>query len=105
MYRLFFLITFFIFCTGCTQTPLVLDKEKQNDTPTKQYQITAPWDTHLFDTFYTTALSSVVVHDDVRGGIVPHHLLAGKYIATFFETIKKQKPSIVVIIGPCIFRR
>lgn len=36
----------------------------------------------------------------IRGGIVPHHLLADNMISTFFKTLASQKPEIVVVIGP-----
>lgn len=36
----------------------------------------------------------------IRGGIVPHHLLAADMIAGFFKAISVQKPELVVIIGP-----
>ena len=36
----------------------------------------------------------------VRGGIVPHHLLAGDLIAQFFSLLKEQKPEIIIIVGP-----
>jgi hypothetical protein len=41
----------------------------------------------------------------VRGGIVPHHLLAGHIDAAFFETIAKQRPSTIVLFGPNHFGR
>jgi len=36
----------------------------------------------------------------IWGGITPHHLLAGKLIASFFKTIAKAKPEIVVVVAP-----
>ena len=36
----------------------------------------------------------------IRGGIVPHHLLAGSMIADFFSTVSKSNPDVVIIIGP-----
>lgn len=35
-----------------------------------------------------------------KGGIVPHHLLAGRMIADFFQVLKAQNPELVVLIGP-----
>lgn len=35
-----------------------------------------------------------------KGGIVPHHLLAGDMIASFFEIISIEQPDIIIIIAP-----
>jgi hypothetical protein len=34
------------------------------------------------------------------GGIVPHHLLAGKMIACFFQALAKSSPKTIVVIAP-----
>jgi AmmeMemoRadiSam system protein B len=36
----------------------------------------------------------------IAGGVVPHHLLAGKMIAQFFLTLSESSPGTIVIIGP-----
>jgi AmmeMemoRadiSam system protein B len=36
----------------------------------------------------------------ILGGVTPHHLLAGKLIASFFRAVSKSKPDFVVIIAP-----
>lgn len=36
----------------------------------------------------------------VVGGIVPHHLLAGKMIAEFFQYISQDPPDTVIIVAP-----
>jgi AmmeMemoRadiSam system protein B len=36
----------------------------------------------------------------IAGGVVPHHLLAGKMIAQFFRTLSESSPGAIVIIGP-----
>lgn len=36
----------------------------------------------------------------VAGGVVPHHLLAGKMIAQFFRSLSESSPDTIVIIGP-----
>jgi AmmeMemoRadiSam system protein B len=36
----------------------------------------------------------------IAGGVVPHHLLAGKMIARFFRTLSESPPDTIVIIGP-----
>lgn len=37
---------------------------------------------------------------EVKGGIVSHHLLAGSYIAKYFQTIGSSRYTRVVLIGP-----
>ena len=37
---------------------------------------------------------------EIKGGIVPHHLLAGEMIASFFKAISVEQPDIVVVIAP-----
>jgi len=36
----------------------------------------------------------------VRGGVVPHHLLAGRLTARFMEALALQRPGMVVLAGP-----
>jgi len=36
----------------------------------------------------------------IKGGIVPHHLLAGEMIASFFKTISVEQPEVIVMIAP-----
>ena len=36
----------------------------------------------------------------IAGGIVPHHLLAGKMIAAFFQALAEDAPETVVVIAP-----
>lgn len=37
---------------------------------------------------------------EIVGGIVPHHLLADKMIASFFKTVAKKQPDVVVVVAP-----
>ncbi|MFA5134642.1 MAG: AmmeMemoRadiSam system protein B [Patescibacteria group bacterium] len=41
----------------------------------------------------------------VRGGVIPHDLLRGEYIAHFFSELSGQQPATVVLIGPNHFER
>ncbi len=67
---------------------------------------TAPWDRSLFESMYARADGMrVSMDEDIKGGIVPHHLLAGYLDAIFFESLQRQRPSTVVIIGPDHFSR
>lgn len=36
----------------------------------------------------------------IRGGIIPHHLLAGRIIADFFYRLSKQSPKTIILVGP-----
>ncbi len=36
----------------------------------------------------------------IKGGIVPHHLLASRMMADFFKVLSSQTPEVVVVIGP-----
>jgi AmmeMemoRadiSam system protein B len=48
-------------------------------------------------------LSSVKVSpvkEKIKGGIVPHHLLASSIIAEFFKYLAESKPKRIILIGP-----
>ena len=36
----------------------------------------------------------------IKGGIVPHHLLADKMIADFFKVASESNPEVIIVIGP-----
>lgn len=36
----------------------------------------------------------------IKGGIVPHHLLAGRMIASFFRDLAQDPPGTVILLGP-----
>ena len=71
----------------------------------KKYQYSAPWDKDLYDNFYKRIDSKSAISKDIKGAIIPHHLLAGHIDAAFFEAIKKQNPSNVVLFSPNHFSR
>lgn len=52
-----------------------------------------------YDAFYDQA-EDVNIEPTVRGIIAPHHLLVGAPLASLYEAISDQHPSVVVIIGP-----
>lgn len=58
------------------------------------------YDKGLF--FKTRSDTSSLIEKNVKikGGIVPHHLLAGKLISVVFNQIKTQKPKTVILVGP-----
>ncbi|MBI2436612.1 MAG: AmmeMemoRadiSam system protein B [Candidatus Magasanikbacteria bacterium] len=98
----FFGIFFILFLSGCVQSQ-DLQSPQINEAI---YQVSAPWDLQLYDSFYTGNSSNEIGDiGKVVGGIIPHHLIAGHLDATFFEYIKKQNPSTIVLIGPNHFDR
>lgn len=71
----------------------------------KEYQYSAPWDKVFFENFYKSIQDKPENIGEVKGGIIPHHLLAGNIDAAFFENLKKQNPSIIVLFSPNHFSR
>lgn len=71
---------------------------------TADYQYAAPWDELMYERFYEQVVDPKI-DKQIKGGIVPHHILGGKVIATFFDTLRQQKPSTIVLIGPNHFSR
>jgi len=58
-----------------------------------------PIEKDIFDNFYKKLeLPSDI--GEIKGAIVPHHLLAGHFPATLFTYLEKQKPSTIVLFGP-----
>lgn len=53
-----------------------------------------------FETIFASAKTSAPAEGQVVSGVIPHHLVAAAQMADFFETIKGQKPPVVVVIGP-----
>lgn len=59
------------------------------------------YDQTFFDQAYSLSSDYRKVPDfTVRGGIVPHHLLAAPLIAAFFDGISSEKYETVVLISP-----
>jgi AmmeMemoRadiSam system protein B len=101
-----FILAFFVcfLLSGCSIQSNVAESEIKIVKENIFYHYTAPWDKDFFDKFY----KNLKIEEDlpiVKGGIVPHHLLAGYLDASFFENLKKQNPSTVVILGPNHFYR
>lgn len=71
----------------------------------KEYQYAAPWEKAFFENFYNNLQNVPDDMVEIKGGIVPHHLLTGYIDATFFKNLKKQQPSTIVIFSPNHFSR
>lgn len=39
-------------------------------------------------------------NQNIIGGIIPHHLLAGHFISDMFSRLKPQNPATIILIGP-----
>jgi AmmeMemoRadiSam system protein B len=94
-----------VFVSGCSHAPdsllYSLEEVVSAAAYTDEFQYAAPWDTDLYENAYERAKEiQPDISEQVKGGIVPHHLISAHTIAAFFETIKKQDPSVVVLIGP-----
>lgn len=53
-----------------------------------------------YDGYFNGIPSVQKIDDVVVSAVVPHHMVAGKYVANFFNRISWQKPPVVVLIGP-----
>lgn len=42
----------------------------------------------------------IEIQNFIQAGIVPHHLLAGDMIASFFKTLANSEPEVLILIGP-----
>lgn len=101
----FFFPLILLFIAGCSSAGFVYKNTTQViDKENKQYQYSAPWDKKMFDSFYQSK-KNVGEIVEIKGAIIPHHLLSGYMPATLFDYLKKQNPSTVVLIGPNHFSR
>ena len=105
MIRILFLLILISLVSGCSSNYINTSfQNKIIKADTNEYQYSAPWDKDLYDSFYN-ASQIINVRKKIKGGIVPHHLVAGFMPATFFNSLQKQKPSVIVLIGPNHFSR
>jgi AmmeMemoRadiSam system protein B len=50
--------------------------------------------------FYTGSIPESSSFEQIRGGVIPHHLLADKLIARVFHHLQKENPGTIILIGP-----
>ncbi|MGI6686287.1 MAG: AmmeMemoRadiSam system protein B [Bacillota bacterium] len=50
--------------------------------------------------FYTGTFSEGFSMENIRGGVIPHHLVADKLIARVFNQLKGQAPDTIILVGP-----
>ncbi len=57
-------------------------------------------DIGFYDSFFTNNKPKEKMEGRVFSAVVPHHLVAGMYMGSFFHSLEDQDPQTVVIIGP-----
>jgi AmmeMemoRadiSam system protein B len=57
-------------------------------------------DVGFYDSFFTNNKPKEKIGGKVFSAVVPHHLVAGRYLGSFFQSLEDQDPQTVVIIGP-----
>ena len=75
---------------------LPFKKNPENQTFNNSYSS----DLEFYDNFFKQITSTNRVNEKVYSGVIPHHLVAGKYIAGFLQSLSEQEPKTVVLIGP-----
>lgn len=103
------ILLFILMITGCQSTamfdlscklaPRVVSQSENEVKILKQYQQSYSNSVDFYDNFYQQR-KEVPDIGKIKGAIVPHHLVAGYMPATLFSYLSKQKPSVVVLIGP-----
>ncbi len=54
----------------------------------------------MYKDFFAYPRSIVAPTNTVMSLVLPHHLVAGSYVAGVFEGVKNSRPPVVVVIGP-----
>lgn len=57
-------------------------------------------DLEMYNNYFSQATSTEKINEQVVSGVMPHHLLAGKYIANFVKELSDQRLQTIVLIGP-----
>jgi len=86
---------------------VLMERPADNYEATSISSLSLPKEFHLamhMDEYFYGDLSKVnlkeIPEEKISGGIVSHHLLVADEIAQFFAAFKKQKPKVIVIVGP-----
>lgn len=92
---------FVIFLIIIVCVPYFLVQDKKVFIQEKKYNQIIYFDQEEFTKGISKTDKSIEPKDYViRGGVVPHHLLAGYIIADFFQKLAYQKPSTIILVGP-----
>ena len=57
-------------------------------------------DKNLYESFFKNAVPSKAPSEKVYSAIMPHHLVAGNYVAGLFKALSPENPKTIVLIGP-----
>ena len=69
-------------------------------TPEQKFHRAYSMDGGFYDNFFSNNKPVEKITEPVSAAVVPHHLVAGIYLANFFKAMAGQEPKTVVIIGP-----
>lgn len=100
MKRLILLSTLLLSLTGCSR-PVSTNTSNANNTPNVGGIVQRAY--YMDQSFYERAFTDnqpAAIETGVVAGIIPHHLLASHVIARWFDGLKNNQPSAVVVIGP-----
>ncbi len=103
-----------VFVNLCRQAPVFLDsreilainqKTQKENKQSKEEIFTnfiyaEPFDLQIYEEACQRAPLIPDNLGNIKGGIVPHHLLAGHLSAAFFKNLQKQNPEVIYLLGP-----
>jgi poly-gamma-glutamate synthesis protein (capsule biosynthesis protein) len=92
--------SFFLFTTPNKQLKTVSRTLVLPATSDQPYHRSVSLDKEYYDNFFHSAPTSTVATEPVVSGVIPHHLIAGVYLASFFNSLRNQNPPVVVLLGP-----
>lgn len=106
-----FLLSGVVFVNLCRQAPVFLDSKEilavadikdisSNEVQSQETVMAEPFDLQIYEELFIKAPAVPDNLGEIKGGIVPHHLLAGNFPAAFFNNLKKQNPEVIYLIGP-----
>ena len=103
-----------IFVNLCSQAPTFLDSreilaiapdifedQKENEEEIfSDFIYAEPFDLQIYENAFQNTPLVPENLGEIKGGIVPHHLLAGQISAAFFKNLQRQNPKTIYLIGP-----
>lgn len=99
------LLVVFVLVSLTTLSFLVLIRPPQTLAEVNEVNVTpnhrsTSLDKDFFEPMFKEGATLAYETQPVISGVVPHHLVAGVQMAAFFDTLKKQAPPVVVVLGP-----
>jgi len=92
-----FVISALLFLTGCSSSVSFYDTYKTSKYDTEKYVYSDELSPEVYASFFDTA--KIYDIEDMRGGIIPRDITAGNMIASFFATLRKLDPSMIVFVS------